>query len=590
MRESKPAHARGHEPGRGQSAGFVPPAAAAPRPTEKLHQAAALIIDDKPTSRSILASHLREMGVGEVVQCSRIADARLRLEARPYDLVLCEYEFADSDFTGQDLLDDLRRCNMLPFSTVFVMITSEASYAKVAEAAESALDVYLLKPHPASVLAERIAGARRRKIALAPIFAAIEGGDLASAARLCLARFSAKGPYGMYAARIGAELLLRLGMHGQARMIYEAVIACQSASWARLGVARAQLDAGDSADAIDTLQALVVSDPGCVDALDVLAQTQFEQGDLDSALETYRRAAELTPGSITRVQKYGTLAFHTGDRAAGVRALERAVTLGLGSKLFDTQSLVLLAQARYLERDARALQRCLADLQRVADRQQGQARLRRQEAVVQTLHLSLARRNGDVAEALRAMAAEIGADDFDFQAASNLVAVIALLDADDLGLDDAGSWIDAIAIRHCVNRATTDLLASCAQPSEPFARRVREAHLKIHAMAEEAVGHTLAGNPRTAVLTLLGHGVKTLNVKLIDLAQAVLDNPRHTVAGAGELRQQVQALRQGWAGRRWQSGGGDDAQRIPGALVIRGASAPRGSAGASAILASNRTS
>ena len=42
--------------------------------------------------------------------------------------------------TGQDLLDELRREQLLPFSTVFVMVTGEATYAKVTEAAESALD------------------------------------------------------------------------------------------------------------------------------------------------------------------------------------------------------------------------------------------------------------------------------------------------------------------------------------------------------------------------------------------------------------------------------------------------------------------
>ena len=39
----------------------------------------ALVIDGNTTSRSILVRQLRDFGVGEVVQCSRIQDARNRL-------------------------------------------------------------------------------------------------------------------------------------------------------------------------------------------------------------------------------------------------------------------------------------------------------------------------------------------------------------------------------------------------------------------------------------------------------------------------------------------------------------------------------
>jgi len=54
------------------------------------------------------------------------------------------------------------------------MITGEATYAKVAEAAESALDGYMLKPHKATQLGDRLVAARVRKVSLQTIFTAIE--------------------------------------------------------------------------------------------------------------------------------------------------------------------------------------------------------------------------------------------------------------------------------------------------------------------------------------------------------------------------------------------------------------------------------
>ena len=196
----------------------------------------ALVVDGNPTSRSILSSQLREFGVGTVVQCGRIHDARKKLELRPFDVVLCEHRFdaEDASYTAQNLLDDLRRSQLLPFSTVFIVVTGEASYTMVADAAESALDSYLLKPHTATALGERLTQARRRKKILGDIFSAIEAQDYDQATRLCLQRFAGRSAYWLYAARIGSELLLRQGRHDEARQLCEAVLESGSVPWARL--------------------------------------------------------------------------------------------------------------------------------------------------------------------------------------------------------------------------------------------------------------------------------------------------------------------------------------------------------------------
>ena len=209
---------------------------------DDLSDCTALVVDGNATSRSILISQLRDFGVGTVVQAARPVDARRQLEYRSFDFVLCEQRFPEESISGQDLLDDLRRNQLLPFSTIFIMITGEATYAKVAEAAESALDGYLLKPHKATHLGERLHQARARKLSLQAIFSAIEAEDFEAAATLCLQRFESKGLFWLYAARVGAELLLRVGRHAEAQQLYQAVVAAKTLPWAKLGVARAELE------------------------------------------------------------------------------------------------------------------------------------------------------------------------------------------------------------------------------------------------------------------------------------------------------------------------------------------------------------
>ena len=60
---------------------------------DDLSTSVALVIDGNQTSRSILVTQLKDFGMGEVVQSSRIAQARQMLETKTYDVVLCEQDF-----------------------------------------------------------------------------------------------------------------------------------------------------------------------------------------------------------------------------------------------------------------------------------------------------------------------------------------------------------------------------------------------------------------------------------------------------------------------------------------------------------------
>ncbi len=543
-------------------------------------QSKALIIDGHPTSRSILAAQLRDLGVGTVIQCSRIADARKQLEAREFDLVLCEQHFQDNRASGQSLLDDLRRAQLLPFSTVFVMVTGEASYTAVAEAAESALDSYLLKPFAASSLADRLLQARKRKRVLKDIFTAIEAGDYDQAARLCLVRFQARAPYWLYAARIGAELLLRLGKHDAAQTLFQAVIDAQALPWARLGIARAQLDGGKLQQARRTLEVLIADDPSHADAYDVMGRVHVEQGALGEALETYRMATQLTPGSIERLQRQGMLAFYMGEHAEARRALERAASIGITSKMFDLQSMVLLAFARFRDKDSKGLQRCADNVRHVLEKNSESRRLQRFARLIDTLYLMLNRQLARVLDELRSMAQDIKRPDYDIEAALNMVTLLSELAAAELQLDVADDWLDTISMRFCVSKSLSELLAKAAGVHPPYGDKVRATHAKVTALAEAAMNHSLNGEPRAAAKALLAHGAKTQNLKLIDMARMVLQRHAEKIPDSADLLGMAESLIASLASPGLP-GFSKDA-RQSGGLALRAANPPPGPAGAPA--------
>lgn len=511
--------------------------------------------------------------MGSIVQCARLTDARRQLEYRTFDVVLCEHHFAGETTSGQDLLDDLRRNQLLPFSTVFIMVTAEATYAKVAEAAESALDGYLLKPHKGTHLGERLRQARIRKISLLEIFTAIEAEDFETAARLCLHRFETKGKFWLYAARVGAELLLRVGKPTEAQVLYEAVVAAKTLPWAKLGVARSLLDAGQTAVAVSTLENLVREDPTYADAYDVMGRAQFELGKFDQAMATYKMASALTPASISRLQNLGMMSYYSGDRVEAEKILDRTTRLGLDSKMFDCQTLVLLAFARLESGDRKGLQRCRDDFARLMERNPDSQRHMRLAKTVDALSAIQEHQFGQALEAVRTMIKTTKLPDFDFESASNLAALMAQLANKAIQLDEVESVVDTVGLRFCTNRAMTGLLAGAAGAHEPYAERIRTAHTQILKFSEHAMSLSMGGDPQSAVKNLVIHGNATLNAKLIETAYLVLNKYEATIAEAKGLREIIETLRARFATQSLKPVLGDP-KRQAGGLTLRTGGTP----------------
>ena len=505
----------------------------------------ALVIDPNPTSRSMLASQLRDFGVGSVSQSSRIHDARRVLESRTFDIVLCEQEFEAEGYSGQNLLDDLRRLQLLPLSTVFIIVTGGASYTTVVDAAESAVDSFLLKPYTATALGERLAQVRKRKKSLADIFAPVAAGDLAAAARLCLKRFKERGPFSAYAARLGCELLLRIGEPDAAKRFNELVLETDpTVPWARLGVARAQIDANQPAAAARNLEALVAEQPTYTDALDVLGRLQFEQGDLSGALGTYRQAAEFTRGSIARLQRHGLAAYYAGQRNEAQKPLERAAVLGLGSGMFDMQVLLLLTSQYFAQRDGRSLQRTLDSLMSATAREPDDARLDRLTRIARVFGLAFHKRFDEATSELAAWSPRLLDPAVDSETACNLLTLWSTLALCGVAVpDDTGSSVDVLAMRFASSRASAELLAGAAAIHPPFEQRVWQAHQSVATIAERAVAQALEGQHRAAIESLIDQAQRTLNMKFVELARMTLQRHREKVADAPSLDAAIDRLR-----------------------------------------------
>ena len=500
-----------------------------------IHTARALLVDGNNLLRSVTAEQLRDAGVGQVVSTARVRDARVLLEQQHFDIVVCNREFEGSDESGQDLLDELRRERLLPFSTVFLMVTARALYHEVVEAAEGALDGILVRPYSAATLCQRLTEARTRKRELADVLRALDSGQLEVAFAQALKRFQDRLPFANYCGRLAAELMLTMDKPANAHTLFTKLAEATQAPWARLGQARADMHNGDNGRARRTLQAILKKDPNAADAHDLLGRLLLDQCDFNGALDHFRTATTLTPGCLLRAQHAGALAFYQGQGTEARQWLERTLSLGVQSKLFDALSLLLIALLRFDDGDAGGVAAMVEQLRLYSSHFPDSVRLRRLQDATRVLALLAAGQEPDAMDLLQQQSVEVGADDFDLEAATTLLALWSRMPPEAQQSPEHEALVERIGLRFCVAKAIGEVLVAAARRQEPAVALIRRCQAHVLAVSEQAMDRAMAGHARAAIVQLTDDGERTLNAKLLELAKALAAKHRATVADADEL-------------------------------------------------------
>ena len=544
-----------------------------------LHRAVALVVEGKPMMRNITVNHLRAAGIAQVTSCGSLDEARLLLERSAYDIVVCSLEFEGSLLSGQDLLEELRREQLLPHSTVFLIVTDQATYSRVLEAAESSLDGLIVQPFSGATLMDRLLEARSRKRLLVDITKALEAGELEVALARAVKRFQERHRYWQYCARLAAELLLRLNRPDDAAKLFARVLEIQPEGWARVGLVRADITAGRTTQARKGLEALVKEDPENADAQDLLGRLRVERAEFSKAMESYRAAAELTPGCLLRAQHAGALAFHLGLHQEALKLLKRARALGGRSRLFDSLSLYLMALIQFDTGDRDGMDNSVDELRAFSRRYSGSVRLERLSAAGETL---LQIRRGEVQIARGRLLAQGAAsldEGFDAEAAQLLLSLWARLPAAWSECEERNDFIRAVALRFCTSRSAAEALTVAAGHGKEASQIIQQALTSVNAAAESALQQAMGdelgpGDQRDAAgaaTRLLEIARQTRNSRLIAMlpglaqeceadigterAQAIIEEARELMSRYRQTSVHIAGIQ--------RSG------RSPGALVIR---------------------
>lgn len=444
-------------------------------------QCAALVADDMPTMRLLLAQSLREAGFDNVVQAADGAAALAQLDRHGCELIL-----ADWNMPGVDGLELLARVRAHPRhgDVVFIMVTAENADDRVLQAIGHGLDDYLTKPVSPEKLSRRLELilARRRAAARAARLEAMGLPERAMDEYLMAARNNPQARWPQFGL---GELLLRHGRLDEAKQCYQRLLRqSPQAAAAMVGLGRVALQGGDAASAQSLFQWAREANPAYGGAVDALTELHLAQGRPEQAAEVLAQAADM-PGGLgaQRLANLASLFHDLGQARQADQALQRA--LAQDPALADGPEGLLAARCDLaLGRPAKAVQ-ALRRLARLADEPRlkveamlmlaethlSQDRPEQAEEVFERMAQADAWPGGQrpfALHRLHAVAAAAHLRQGRPQAAAELVAVSRLMAPDDT---ENLAWLDNLASQLAARPADAPAPPAALASAEEYGRR-----------------------------------------------------------------------------------------------------------------------
>lgn len=330
----------------------------------KLEKLSVMVVAANQSMRSHLRSMLDHFGMRDVQFATSAATAIRKLRDERFDLILSEHDLGDDTQDGQHLLEDLRTHQIIPRSTIFIMISGERSYERVVGTAEFSPDDYILKPFTPGILQARIERAIDRRDAFLPAFRLLEEGRTDEAMRACEQAELRAPAWRTDFLRLRADTAMERGQFELADTLYRQALETGSAPWARLGHARLLVASGLHDQAVPVLEALVHESEHYLEAYDLLALCREHAGQAGEACDTLNEALRRSPRRLGRLRQFGTLAARHGDYVQAEHALRQAVHLGKRSEFRTPTDHVELARVQILQEHVQDAVSTVQDLER----------------------------------------------------------------------------------------------------------------------------------------------------------------------------------------------------------------------------------
>ena len=322
-----------------------------------------LVIDDQPLAREALRTIAQTVGAFAVEFATNYQDAIYRIRNNVPDIILCDYVLGDGR-SGQQLLEELRRFNLLPDETIFMMVTGEQSYEQVVSAVELVPDDYIIKPFSPDKLMLRLDRIMDKKDFFAAYYKEKRRQEFAQALAILQAgRDSEAGrPYRFETLRQTAEVQMASGQAESAEATYRSILENYNFPWARAGVARSLHQQNRLSEARQEIDRVVASTPHYFDASDVKASICMAQGEPEEAQKILDAVAKKTPRNYQRKRLLAEAASLNGDTETARAALADVIANDSMPGAISAEDRLALARSHVAANDPISAEKVLVGL------------------------------------------------------------------------------------------------------------------------------------------------------------------------------------------------------------------------------------
>lgn len=304
-----------------------------------------LIVDHLKPSQDILKQFAMRLSTKQVDSSHYAQDVVSICQQKDYDVILLGYDLGDNQKNGQQILEELRINNHISRHCIVILITAEVSQAMVLAALEHKPDDYLCKPYTLHDLDKRLTKCLRKKVAMAPIYQALDLGDANLVIEFCDQAIHEKTPYKTECLGIKSRQFYELALFEQAQDIYDNYKDTANCQWAYIGLGKIALHKEELERAEQIFRALIEKHPLYLASYDWLTTTYQKQFNFLFAEEVLEQALKLSPRSIPRLKQYAKQCLDNKHFEKATFAYEQTYKLAHNSIHHAPENAIMFAKA-----------------------------------------------------------------------------------------------------------------------------------------------------------------------------------------------------------------------------------------------------
>lgn len=312
-----------------------------------------LVVDDLPNMRKTMKNMLRFLGYENIEEADD-GDTGIRMMSEnPIDFVIADWVMPR--LSGLEMMrtaKDKPNLKNIPF----LMVTAEVDAGQIAQAAETDVDGYIIKPFVAKTLEDKIKAIINKKenpSEVEKLFMAAEKakekGDYGKALA-CLEKVKEMNPRSARALQTMGEVFELRDEWDKAETLYrEAVETNPRYIKAHQALSEFYEKKGDTDKALQALEAAVEISPNNPDRQTRLGEIYMEKGDVDKAEEAFKIAVKHDPHSPERRTAIGEAYLKGGQEDRAADAFKQSIDLKQDTNVYNRLGIALRKKGKFKE-------------------------------------------------------------------------------------------------------------------------------------------------------------------------------------------------------------------------------------------------